>query len=114
MTGRLLTTNSLSVAKMNLCVKEFNFTHENPELFRVSLWGDLKTVSRNYLAFRFFTALFHLAASVAWAVLFDTGHQISFLFCLPVSSVPLLIHLNLNLSLTFKAFINQRHGEKLR
>ena len=114
MTGRLLTTKNLSVAKMNLCVKEFGFTHEKPKLFRVSLWGDLKTVSRNYLAFRFLTAFFHFAASVAWAGLFDTGHQISFLFCLPVSTLPLFIHLNLDAGLTCKSFIKQKHGEKLR
>ena len=98
---------------MNHCVKEFGFAHDNPELFRVSHWGDLKTVSRTYLAFRFLVASFHLAATVAWG-LFDTGFQKSFLFCSPVSTLPLFIHLNLNAVLTLKAFIKQRHGEKLR
>ena len=108
----LLTSQLL---KMNHCVKKFSFTHDKPELFRVSQWGDLKTVSRFYLGYRFFTALsITLAATVVW-ILYVSGLQTSwFLYWTNESTWLLIICLNLDFALTLKVWLKQRYGEKLR
>ena len=101
--------------KMHHYLREFCFTHDKPELFRVSQWGDLKTVSRCYFGFRFLTALYFTLAAAVVGLLYVTGHQTTWLiFMANESTLLLLFRLNLDAALTLKAFMKQRYGEKLR
>ena len=100
---------------MHHYLREFCFTHDKPELFRVSQWGDLKTVSSRYFGFRFLTALYFTLAAAVFLLLYVTGLQTTWvIFMANESTLLLLFRLNLDAALALKAFMKQRYEEKFR
>ena len=94
---------------------QFGFSHDRPELFRVSQWGDTRAVSRCFLCYRVTLAMSYTVTYFMLWILDTTGLKSKWLIYLTNQSMLLLvIHLLLEMALAVKAFTRQRNGHSLR
>ena len=97
------------------CLKQFGFSHDKPELFRVSQWGDTRNLSRWFLCYRVFLAMTYAVIYIALWILDTTQLKSTWLIYLTNQSMLLLvIHLLLEMALAIKAFNIQQNGHSLR
>ena len=97
-----------------LSLKNVSFSHENPEMFRVSQWGDLKTVTKLFL---FYRTLLALAYSSVYLYIWTSDSTFSshwLIYLTNQSMLMLVVHLLLDMSLTIIAFLKQKDGQELR
>ena len=100
--------------KSEHCLKQFSFSHDKPELFRVSQWGDTRNLSRWFLCYRVFLAMTYAVIYIVLWILDSTELKSKWLIYLTNQSMLLLvIHLMLEMALAIKAFTNQQNGQSL-
>ena len=93
----------------------FCFSHEKPELFRVSQWGDLSRVSKCYLGFRVILAAAYASTYIVLWILDSTELKSTWLIYLTNQSMLLLVlHLLLEMLLAIKTYKRQMKGHSLR
>ena len=93
----------------------FCFSHEKPELFRVSQWGDLSRVSKCYLGFRVILAVAYASTYIVLWILDSTELKSTWLIYLTNQSMLLLVlHLLLEMLLAIKTYMRQMKGHSLR
>ena len=94
---------------------KFGFSHDNPELFRVSQWGDLRTMSKWYLCYRIFLAMAYTSIYSAFWILDSSEHRSKRLIYLTEQSMLLLvIQLLLQMFLAINTHRRQNQGDHLR
>ena len=95
-------------------LKPFSLSHENPELFRVSQWGDVKTVTKLFLCYRTTLAIVYTSIYLyIWTS--DSAYSSHWLIYLTNQSMLMLVaHLLLDMSLTIIAYMKQKDGQELK
>ena len=95
-------------------LKPFSLSHENPELFRVCQWGDVKTVTKLFLCYRTTIAIIYTSIYLyVWTS--DSTYSSHWLIYLTNQSMLMLVaHLLLDMSLTIIAYMKQKEGQELK
>ena len=97
-----------------LSLKHLSFSHENPKLFRVSQWGDVKTVTKLFLCYRTLLALAYTSIYLYIWTSDSTFSSHWLIYLTNQSMLMLVVHLLLDMSLTIIAFLKQKDGQELR
>ena len=95
-------------------LKHFSLSHENPELFRVSQWGDVKTVTKLFLCYRTFLALAYMSVYLYIWTSDSTFSSHWLIYLTNQSMLMLVVHLLLDMSLAIIAFMKQKDGQELK
>lgn len=93
-------------------MREFSLSHDRPELFRVSQYGDRQEVPAWYLCYRAILALTGTSAFLVVLIMDSSLHW--WIYLSNQSMLLLVIHLLLDMTLAIRAFIKLRRGQKLR
>ena len=101
-------------SKSRNCLDQFGFSHDKPELFRVSQWGDTRTLSTWYLCYRTLLALVYTSIYFTlWIYDLDLNDK-WLLYLTNQSMLLLVVHLLLDMFLALKTHNKQKDEKCLR